>query len=726
MKDKSKKDVKVLINNKKHVKLFDKDISTLYVLKSSVVSDTIEVKVKKEVKLCHQAIQIAQLMHVPSENFMSEDFVQKVFEEAWKYGSEVFAVKEAVIWGDNFKFPESVFNRDLEELRGYDMSLQTLCVERSLRIKHKELSVSRVMDSCTVLKSINEQQHMDIVSALDIAQHGVHIFTSEHFIPCAIPPPMRQIYITVASAVNKTIFEMYNNGQVLILPTNVVKTLPGVHFSPMHWIKKKDKASGRIIGDVTNDPFNNALNDTQGEVALQAVNTWGIIEHPTIMDFAIMILNMADTYGWDNIELWKMDLKGAFGLLRISEKDVQKLAFELTDGLSVIHLRCFFGWAATPFAFQVFTRLLQRLTNSSIKGKALLYVDDFCVCSPTLYALEDRNITRTITKQLMGEDSVAENKWEMGRIVDFVGWEFNLDTRTVTLSHKNHLKAVFYFFYIDVAVSQSLKTLQALASRATRYVTVCRHMKPYTAAFYAMTTTYSSMSSMRMLSKLAILDIQMWRAFLCLLVFDEKNFARPIDSFRVQSATFRIEYDASLTGLGFVISQKTGDSWSICCFLGLQFPFNVNKDSSFQNTCEFIAIVAAVFVLTIRGFQHFTYELIGDSMSSLKWSKSGFTKSIIARNAAVGMSLVSIKADANLCRTEHIAGKFNTVCDDLSRNLVVDSMLCLKHLEIIDREKDSIIQLLSLCDSTLELVQAPVNYLASKLLLDRVFLAPIG
>jgi hypothetical protein len=234
MKDKRKKDVKVLINNKKHVKLFDKDISTLYVLKSSVVSDTIEVKVKKEVKLCHQAIQIAQLMHVPSENFMSEDFVQKVFEEAWKYGSEVFAVKEAVIWGDNFKFPESVFNRDLEELRGYDMSLQTLCVERSLRVKHKEFSVSRVMDSCTVLKSINEQQHMDIVSALDIAQHGVHIFTLEHFIPCAIPPPMRQIYITVASAVNKTIFEMYNNGQVLILPSNIVKTLPDVHFSPMY------------------------------------------------------------------------------------------------------------------------------------------------------------------------------------------------------------------------------------------------------------------------------------------------------------------------------------------------------------------------------------------------------------------------------------------------------------------------------------------------------------
>jgi hypothetical protein len=82
------------------------------------------------------------------------------------------------------------------------------------------------------------------------------------------------------------------------------------------------------------------LNDAEGE---EDLDVWGCIEDPTIIDFALMILSMFDLFGWENIELWKMDLKCAFGLLRISEYDVQKLAFELTDGLSVIHLRCFFG-----------------------------------------------------------------------------------------------------------------------------------------------------------------------------------------------------------------------------------------------------------------------------------------------------------------------------------------------------------------------------------------------
>jgi hypothetical protein len=306
----------------------------------------------------------------------------------------------------------------------------------------------------------------------------------------------------------------------------------------------------------------------------------------------------------------------------------------------------------------------------------------------------------------MGEDSVAENKWESGRKVDFVGWEFNLDTRTVTLSKKNHLKAIYYFFSIDLNQKQSLKTIQALASRATRYVTVCRQMKPYTAALYALTTAFNnSQSAVRTMTRLVILDIQMWRAFLNLIVFDEQKFARPIESFRPAAASIRIEYDASLTGLGFIISQKIHDEWHTLCYMGSEMPFNVNKDSSFQNTCEFIAIVAALFALSQRGFSHFSYDLIGDSMSSLKWTRSGFTKSVIARSAAIGMSLISIKIDSMLANAEHIAGKLNVSCDNLSRNVPVDSLLLAPALEIVGEEKRLITEFVHLCDPTVDIIQ---------------------
>jgi hypothetical protein len=67
----------------------------------------------------------------------------------------------------------------------------------------------------------------------------------------------------------------------------------------------------------------------------------------------------------------------------------------------------------------------------------------------------------------------------------------------------------------------------------------------------------------------AALDVLMRRVFLCLLAFDEKNYAQPIESFRPQSAAFRLEYDSSLTGLGLVIishrsSTDSGGYFSMC------------------------------------------------------------------------------------------------------------------------------------------------------------------
>jgi hypothetical protein len=378
---------------------------------------------------------------------------------------------------------------------------------------------------------------------------------------------------------------------------------------------------------VSNDKNHNALNDEEEFVANAAEEKWGKIRHPTIREFALMILRQVTLHGWEHVQLWKMDLKGAFGLLRINEHSVQKLAFELTDGLSLLHLRCFFGWAATPAVFQVFTRNLERKTNATIEGEVLLYVDDFCGCSPMLSAESDRSKTRELTVQFMGTDSVAENKWEFGRSIDFVGWQFNLDSRRVTLSKKNHYKAIYYFFIVDTEKPQSLQTMQMLASRATRYSMVCRHMRPYTAAFYKMTTSFTSTSARRMISRTAVMDVQMWRAFLCLLAFDETKYVRTIESFLPQVSKFRIEYDASLTGLGWVTSIRgINGEWKVIQFAGMLFPFDVHKDSSFQNTCEYLAVIAAVYALYLLGHQGFTYELIGDSMSSLKWSRSEYTK----------------------------------------------------------------------------------------------------
>jgi hypothetical protein len=203
------------------------------------------------------------------------------------------------------------------------------------------------------------------------------------------------------------------------------------------------------------------------------------------------------------------------------------------------------------------------------------------------------------------------------------------------------------------------------------------------------------------MSRTAVMDVQMWRAFLCLLAFDETKYARTIESFLPQVSKFRIEYDASLTGLGWVTSiRESNGDWKVIQFAGMVFPFDVHKDSSFQNTCEYLAVIAAVYALYLLGHQGFTYELIGDSMSSLKWSRAEYTKSSIARNASIGFSLLSIRVDANLNTTTHVAGVNNEVCDGLSRSLSFRHPSLNETLRVQNNFVESLSAFLCECDPT--------------------------
>jgi hypothetical protein len=189
-------------------------------------------------------------------------------------------------------------------------------------------------------------------------------------------------------------------------------------------------------------------------------------------------------------------------------------------------------------------------------------------------------------------------------------------------------------------------------------------------------------------------------------MFDEANYARAIESFRKRAASIQIEYDASLTGIGIIISKRSEDknAWQIAHYVGLDLPFDLKKDSSFQNTCEYLAIVSSLFILAKLDYKDFTYDLIGDSMSSLKWAKAEYTKSEIARNAAIGFSLLSIKTDSWLNEARHIAGETNVMCDKLSRNARFEHESLPKGCKIQNDIIQELIAFLHLCNPTKSLL----------------------
>ena len=93
-----------------------------------------------------------------------------------------------------------------------------------------------------------------------------------------------------------------------------------------------------------------------------------------------------------------------------------------------------------------------------------MYVDDIVGVGLAADIEEDLSATKTICVNLLGPTAVTDDKTEVGRRVDVIGYTIDLDSQRVAVAKKNYLTALHYFFSIDSSVAITLKTAQRIAS----------------------------------------------------------------------------------------------------------------------------------------------------------------------------------------------------------------------------------------------------------------------
>jgi hypothetical protein len=117
----------------------------------------------------------------------------------------------------------------------------------------------------------------------------------------------------VATAVNKMLGGIREQKLAFLLPLDMAqKHIPNLQA---HWTHKKEKKCGRPLGDLSNvDGIKINNNDT----AAAAIEYFGRIRHPTIEDIAVMIYDFCvdakaknPDLRWEDMRIWKIDLKGA-------------------------------------------------------------------------------------------------------------------------------------------------------------------------------------------------------------------------------------------------------------------------------------------------------------------------------------------------------------------------------------------------------------------------------
>ena len=123
-------------------------------------------------------------------------------------------------------------------------------------------------------------------------------------------------------------------------------------------------------------------------------------------------------------------------------------AFPLINNIIIIQLAGLFGWIGMPHAIQVLIRTLQAWFRHFISGLCYWYEDDLMAVSHKNLYINDSTIVDSEVQQLLGDGSIAKAKSQHDRCLQFLGWDFNLDTRTITLCTWNMNKLVHFFVLV--------------------------------------------------------------------------------------------------------------------------------------------------------------------------------------------------------------------------------------------------------------------------------------
>ena len=626
----------------------------------------------------HMTSQVVARGRVWWQTGLDEVQVRALLAAAMAIADLEYTADLAAAWGErNFPngIPEGTVQSHEGELRTFGGDFDAMVQSRLVTLRPGRLNAERVL----ALHPTNPE----ISRLLDLAD-GIEVATPPGFYPngdrAAERPPLRKLYLKAHKAVDKMIYDLIEKGLAIVLTAPTAFGIPGLHLSPAHWAAKAGKEHGRPLIDSTdaNSPYP-VLNSES--VAQWAQDYFGEIKHPTIVDIVLMIWAFKQAHpgaAWDGIALFKMDLKGAYNLISFKPHYCKLFAVELVGGLVVIFLCGLFGWSATPAAFQVVTRALVFELLLVLYGGCLMYVDDIIVVTLVDKLSADKAAARSLCVGLLGPLAVADDKTEDTegggpRRLDAIGYVLDMDNQLVTLTRRNLLRTVYAFFSVDLYGRIPVPAVQRLASLASRYCAIVPELRPFSRALHACVIGVRNQRGSVFLTPEARLSVELWRTMLCAIALDERGFARPFATFVPRQATVVVQFDASLQGIGILVSTRSPGTADEVSVGGTVVPLTAwqwdEEDSAFQNTAEFMAVIVGILSV----WRHVPREqasailLKGDSVTALQWAKSGRVRSDRSARAACIFVLILTRLGVCICDTIHVPAELNGECDLLSR-----------------------------------------------------------
>ena len=266
-----------------------------------------------------------------TDHDIDDQKMRDLLKEAADHTTSIHDETSAREWADNYQFPEEYVRSDVACLRAAQRDFVSMIRRRLKILEPQRLNASRI----GLLRSDNPEREL----LLDLADGmRVPLPTGFEANGHVIPTPLRSTYIAVSSAVNKMLWDVISQRLAFLLPYELAKEcVPNLHLAKAHWTRKRGKASGRPLGDLS---FVDGKSLNTVETKEAASSFYGKILHPTIEDIASMVgkfweKTVSEHPGelWSNVRVWKMDLRGAYTLLSYRPESAGLFGMMLTDNL---------------------------------------------------------------------------------------------------------------------------------------------------------------------------------------------------------------------------------------------------------------------------------------------------------------------------------------------------------------------------------------------------------
>jgi hypothetical protein len=198
-------------------------------------------------------------------------------------------------------------------------------------------------------------------------------------------------------------------------------------------------------------------------------------------------------------------------------------------------------------------------------------------------------------------------------------------------------------------------------------------MKPFIFEFGRMSQGHTSPHASIPWTDEGRIHLALWCAYLGMLAAEPAEYARDVMSFEPQAPDMAIQTDGSLEGIGIIVNGGFTDRPDQCLpghiaiGVDLRELFPTDRGSDYQNTMEFIALVAGIAWILSGRKSPFSIKAYGDSSSALNWAESMRVRSNRATPAAIVLVLLEMRFGHVRIESEHVPGEDNDACDYLSR-----------------------------------------------------------